>query len=554
MSNKTLSKIHVKYLLIPLILVFSLFMLLFSVSTLSIGNGLGREVNMITNNILETQTFERFEKVLKEEKIEYHLSTLNEERLLMQFIGVNDVGEFSRMLHFNFPGLIVYETGTFSSISTVTSTLKTLQTYFVVFILSFITIWTYRYRLWGLLYGVSISSIILMSLFINNMSGVVFNMQTWFTMLVIISFMIILKTWTIHNTHDEFDIYLILRNHQLFAGILMMASLTIGLIDPIYAPSSLLIRNISILMVVEVFVMSRYLPPIKTNMTVNDRFKSLFSKRDSIKVPEIVSSKFIVIFSSALMILVCGLSMSNPMRERPHSRDFSREHYLIVDSNDPTNFLEIQASLGRYNLSDKLLEYKISEEKMTWYVFDDSAVWSNLVEVKKSVTEKFDTKVEIIRKENFEFNLSARAQLLVTVALNALIFAIIFFLIGKVHGMFFIFLNVTMFIFINIFAYSFNVSRSFEYNILLSFISIFSTLITLFYKDKESDAYVSSVGSILGYASTIMALIVLPILLIIPEPTAQHYQMITLLFILTLSFIGSMFTLYYLKMTKEKVR
>lgn len=543
MTQNKVFKENAKMFALPMLVIVVFFSLLFSFESLELGQGLGREVNFLTNDVREETNLTNYKSELRDLKIELNVFEVDQDRLMLKFIGVDDVEAFERQLLRAIPTLEIYETGTFNSISTVNNTSKTLQSYIVVFLFAFVTMWTYRFRLWGLYFSIISATMSLSGLFILNSLGYIFNFNLWFTFLMVLSSLVILKSWTINNLNKEFDIDKIVKNHSFYGLVLSVTSIFLLIFDRVYFDQAVYIGLIALYILVEVLLLNYVLPLIKEKCDKEARFKSFFEKRGSIKVPDIVDSRLMVIILSVLMIVVAVLSVMDPTQEEKHYRDFSKENYLIVDNSDASSFLEVQASLGRYDLSQNLLEYKISEEKKTWYVFDEFSTWQDLIQAKSAIEEKLDTKVSVIQRKNFNFTYDNKIHIALFAVFTALVFVLHYVLNGSKTAMYFIVLSMMQYLFVLLFLQIFRVHFSLKFNVLQALVPLFVSGTLLYIEDiKLEDIRISS---LLGFVTTIIAFLILPIVLLIPDPNLDHYYMISLILVFALSFIASIFIFYY---------
>ena len=551
MKHKFPNSKDIKMLMIPSLVLITFFVLLFNVSTLKLGTGLGREVHLLTSDISNDEDFILFQKELKRDKIEVSISNSNTDRLLMKFVGVDDVEAFTKDLFIRFPKLFIYETGTFNSISNVTKMTKTIQSYFVVFLLAFVTVWTYRYRLWGLFFGLSISVMSLLVLFISNKLGYIFDYKLWFTTLVLFVILVLLKGWTIFKTTHDFDISTIIHYHAITALMLSLAAVSLYLLEPVFLDNALAVGIVVVLLVFETLYLNKALYYAKEEIEHDEKVAAYFSQRDSIKVPDIVDTKIVVISLTLLMLVVSLLSLSDPSRKEKHNPDFSMEHYLIVDNNDAVSFLEVQATLGKLDLSKHLLEYKISEEKKTWYVFDEFSNWYGLTQTKTAVEDKLGVDVNVIRKESFEYNFPMKFHLTFFISFTLINFLVLYLISNKSHPCHFVIINFAMLVFLHLFKFIFNINASLEFTLMQIFVPVFVLLSLLFFKEERDFFKTRGMGTILGYGASLLAMLVLPIVLIIPDPTSDHFYMISLFLIFSLAFMATLFVLFYINNSKE---
>lgn len=551
--NNTIS-IDKSLVIIPFVVVVLFFSLLFRIENLKLGQGLGREVNYLTNDIQNQYNLSEYKQDFRENSIELIYYEVDANRLLMKFIGVDDVDAFSRTLQHRFPLLEIYEIGSFNSIATVNNTAKTLQTYFVIFVFSFVSIWTYRYRLWGLYFSMSTVTLSLCALFILNALGYIFNFNLWFTFLVVLCVLILLKSWTLFEIYRGFEIHKILRNHLYYAVILGSIAFLLVLMDRVYLEHSIYILIITLGLSLETLFLYFAFKKVKLAFILNERFLALFQKRGTIKVPDILDSRLIMAFVAMLLIIVALMSMMEPNKIQKHYRDFSKENYLIVDSADVSSFLEVQASLGKNKLDDNLLEYKISEEKKTWFIFDEFSDWESLQAAQTSIEEKLAVEVSILQRQNFSFNYTVQIRIMLMAAFMGLLILMHYFTHSPQIAFYFACLNILLYAFVNLFLVIFKIHFSLKFFMLQAMIPIFVSGILMYYDDLKEDLLSFKVSSLLGFMSTLLSLLILPIILLIPDPTLDHYYMISLMIIFTLGYIITIFSFYYFLTLHKKAK
>lgn len=545
MVDHTRKTVKLPLILIPILTLVIFLSLLFNIETLKLGNGLGREVNFLTNDVSETYDLNEYKKTLRSQKIELNVFEVDQDRLLMKFVGVDDVEAFSLKLRHNLPNLEVYETGTFNSIATVNTTTKTLQSYFVVLILIFVVFWTYRYRIWGLMFSIFTSTISIAPLYILNEMGYIFNFNLWFTFILIFSSLVLLSHWTINNIYNKYDIEKVVKNHSFYTLLFTMTAIFLSLLDAIYANQAIYFALIALALLLQLSLLKKGLPIIRALQVSDSRFTAAFAKRGSIKVPDIIDSRWIIGFMSVLIIFVAILSAMDSSQTQKHYRDFSKEHYMIVDNSDASSFLEVQASLGKFSLDKNLLEYKISEEKKTWYVFDEFSAWSDLYRAKEAIQDKLDVDVLLIQRKNFSFTYANELQVVMFVIFTTMVFILHYILESKQSAIQFISFAIPVYIFVLIFLRVFHVHYSLKFNVLQAVVPLFVSALLMVLEEKANNNLPLRISTLLGFVMTILAFLILPIVLLIPDLTLDHYYMISLILIFSLSIITSLFVYFY---------
>ena len=552
MQHKKHAKFYPQLMIASVVLLTAFFIMLFNLSDLKLGKGLGREVYLITNDISNDYSFKNFRRDMRTQQIEYDFFEIDDDRLLVELYGVNDVEKFTNNLYLRFPKLIIYETATFNSISNVTKMAKTIQSYFVIFLMVFITTWTYRYRLWGLYQGLSLGLIVLSVLHITNRAGFLFDFKLWFTFYLSFLVLVLLKSWFIYCVNDDFDVAPIKNSYLLSILMLVLIGAFLFFMDKAFYSSALTSGILAFWLMVELIVIHFVLPLIKTTIQTDQSIALHFEKRDGIRVPDMLDERFLVLFLSVLIVFVSALSYKGFNQTQKHNPTFSQENFLIVDHNDAISFLEVQASLGKHDLSKNLIEYKISEEKMTWYFLDEFSNWFRLNNAKTSIEEKLNVKVSVVRKEATDYAFSAQFQSLSLIGFVMLNAFLIFIFSHKTNAIKFIILTGLFYLFQMLLTVVFNINASYQMRILQVFVPLLTTLGFIFVKQDEDLFRSTGVSSILGYALTILLIMVLPVVLIIPDLTSQHYYLLSLLFVVFMSFMSSVFVLYYIQFIKER--
>lgn len=539
------NKSYTRYIVVSILFVVTFFLMLFNISELTLGKGLGREVVVLTNDIASDYkyNFDRFKKYIRENKIEYTYAHTDSDNVLVEFSGVEDVERFTEDLSKQFPGLLIYELGTFNSISSITKTSNTIQSYFVVFFIAFVTIWTYRYRLLGL-YGSMMSVFnVLLALNFTNSFGFLFDYKVWFTVLILFITLVLLKGWTIYKANRNYDAFKIKKAYLMSILFLLNASVFLFLLDPLFHGSSALIGFAALILGVELFILKFGLNKYEEIFLKNKRFKPYVEKRSGIKMPDMINDRVLVFLMTIFIVVVSVISLIGFYQTEKHTPVFSQENYLIVDNNDAITFLEVQASVGKYDLTKNLIEYKISEEKKTWYVFDEYTNWQNLNKVKQSIEEKLDVETSVVKKDGLTLRFKPQAQLLFFVGFMLVNFLILYVLYNKEFAVYFLFINAVFFGFLYVFKVSFNLRESLQFITLTLLIPVINALSLNFLNKEENILRSVSIAGVLGYVFTILGLLVLPIILFIPDLSNEHLNMMYLFIVFTITYVSSLFVL-----------
>ena len=530
-----------------------LLIMLFNVSSLSLGKGLGRRVTYLTNNIFETVDLKEYKRILIRNKVDLETLETEEDKLILNFTGVEDVNNFTKKMYSDFPFLKIYEVGTFNSISSVKNSASSLQTYFFLFSLTFVLFWTYRYKVWGLLYSMSILMNIMASIFILNYIGYIFNGFIWFASLFIFGNLYILKNWVIQESYESFNIEKIKKNQLLIAGLMFISSVLLMMIDHVYDSVAIFMFLSSIFLLIDTLSINKLLERFKSTKLSTEKIKNYFTPRESINAPDIVDPNFLISFLTIFLIMVSILSFVGNKDNTKPSRDFSKETYLVVDSSDASDYLEVQAKFGKHNVFDKLKEYKISEEKNTWYVFDETVTYLDMVRVKRTLKETLDLDSDIIVKNGFEFTQTLAVRASIFLGLNLFVFLFLRYLQGVKSVKTYFYMSFLMHVFTFVFMKVYNVALTLEYNIMLSFLPIFIVNNLLYVKEFTTRLFALITGKIFAFVLFLVFLIVLPIVLIIPDLSGTHFHIMAMILIFTLSYFATIFVLFYKSVIGERL-
>lgn len=353
--------------------------LLFSIVSLRLGEGFGREVNMIVNQPPETHALHDFLEELSNTPIEVYAYPMSGNRTMIKLIGVNDIQGFLESFRTELNDVHIDSVGTFGSLSSISSNIKLFQLYFVVFLLGYVAYSTYRYQRTGFAISLSIAAVLIFTLFLANMMGYLLNNTVWLALLLSFVFLLMQKQYIVSKLSEFFSVeptdYInsvneILNSSLYFSLVLSVIGLLLVFFAGTYINAAIIFLIISIWLVIERFALLKFLPFFMMAIVKDSSLRESFLPRASLFRATPVFANIVMRGFMMGSIVVVVISSSFLIFTEPKIWPTNTNHILVVQDSAPVSFLEVQASLHKYGLEDNLFMYRVSEEKTTWFKFE----------------------------------------------------------------------------------------------------------------------------------------------------------------------------------------
>lgn len=535
-------KSHLSLMALILSLFFMIFILLSNTETLHPGNGFGREIQLVLDKKDKTEAFDVYMGLLESEHMDVLIHDARNDKFIVSISGVADVPSFLTEFQTQLPGIRIAQAGSFGTLSTVTSLMKTFQVYMSVFFVVFISLWTYRFWLIGLLSSLVISLELTLTLFIADYLGYALSIQVWFTMLLVFSLLVFEKKRIINEFFDNTDLRFSLRSkHLLNDNRILIAILLLVLASIFYfSPFSLRSSGVFLLIMGLILFVERWIQNWIANMLIKDTtdlgdlsqlFERPYKPIGLSEYSKGISIRLIVL--SVVLFALSGAIMGYMNRGvSRYDHEFAPQKLFVVSANDAQSFLEIQATFSKHGVLDSQNQYRVSEEKTTWFLFDDEASMHSLLESSLDIKDK-------INLESFVYAFSGIVDpfsngFLYTVLFIVTIFCAFFFTLNYRNDVIvsFVLLVLGAFLIFNGFLYLFGVSLSRQVIIMNLFIPIFLVLYT---KVNRLDSLLENwSGYIIRLTNRYLVLLsmsILPIITIIPRPSQDMLSMVVVLII-----------------------
>lgn len=358
-------------IIILFVLVSLLSNLLLNSKSLNFGVGFGRKMSIITTSVEDNDSFKDFKDNLPRYKAELSVYEVEEGLSLIQIESTGDMSLIYNSFLRQVSDIEVLEVGTFGSITNVNQTISNMQLYFTLFFLVFVAIWFYQFGLLGLILSLLGSLMVFLPVFIGNAYNFILNVHTWYVFVCVYILVINYFSWLLDKIYIRESVKVLAQSTFMFSFLFVLMGLVFHYLDPIFKGAVFYVIAISILFVILSGLIQFGLQYFYKEFLDDEVVGKIFFVRSGITTPSFInrfSLTILIVGTTALGFLIANTYRGDNMTQ---SVDFSRESYLIVDSNDAQGFLEIQASLGKYDLDRHLLEYNVSEEKATWFVFDE---------------------------------------------------------------------------------------------------------------------------------------------------------------------------------------
>lgn len=392
-------------IIILIVLVSLLSNLLFNSKSLNFGVGFGRKMSIITTSVEDNDSFKDFKDNLPRYKAELSVYEVEEGLSLIQIESTGDMSLIYNSFLRQVSDIEVLEVGTFGSITNVNQTISNMQLYFTLFFLVFVAIWFYQFGLLGLILSLLGSLMVFLPVFIGNAYNFILNVHTWYVFVCVYILVINYFSWLLDKIYIRESVKVLAQSTFMFSFLFVLMGLVFHYLDPIFKGAVFYVIAISILFVILSGLIQFGLQYFYKEFLDDEVVGKIFFVRSGITTPSFInrfSLTILIVGTTALGFLIANTYRGDNMTQ---SVDFSRESYLIVDSNDAQGFLEIQASLGKYDLDRHLLEYNVSEEKATWFVFDEFTSKVTLNAASRNIDRKIVGESRLFTMNIDSFNL-----------------------------------------------------------------------------------------------------------------------------------------------------
>ena len=392
-------------IIILIVLVSLLSNLLLNSKSLNFGVGFGRKMSIITTSVEDNDSFKDFKDNLPRYKAELSVYEVEEGLSLIQIESTGDMSLIYNSFLRQVSDIEVLEVGTFGSITNVNQTISNMQLYFTLFFLVFVAIWFYQFGLLGLILSLLGSLMVFLPVFIGNAYNFILNVHTWYVFVCVYILVINYFSWLLDKIYIRESVKVLAQSTFMFSFLFVLMGLVFHYLDPIFKGAVFYVIAISILFVILSGLIQFGLQYFYKEFLDDEVVGKIFFVRSGITTPSFInrfSLTILIVGTTALGFLIANTYRGDNMTQ---SVDFSRESYLIVDSNDAQGFLEIQASLGKYDLDRHLLEYNVSEEKATWFVFDEFTSKVTLNAASRNIDRKIVGESRLFTMNIDSFNL-----------------------------------------------------------------------------------------------------------------------------------------------------
>lgn len=558
-------KAYFRISLISTILVVVTATLLFSIVSLKLGDGFGREINLIIDQTSSSEDFDTYVKELQRSQVEVYRYELEDDLTMIKLIGINDVQTFIDHFTRELPMVPILEVGTFGALSTISNSIKLFQIYFIVFIFAFIAYSIYRKQMTGLLTSLSSAFMLITSLFIMNFFGFLLNNVMWYGLLLAFAILVIHKKGLTLKLSDVLEENYNNVNKTIYESLNISINFSVGFLffgavllmfAPQFTNIAVLFIMLSVYILIERFMLLHYLPKVIPAIKEEPRLKSIFMRRDSLFSPSDFLNQWmskIMLFLTIAVLAMSSVSLLFQDLSTFNSPKLAKQHYITVPRNDPQSFLEVQATLRKYDLHDHLIEYRVSEEKSTWFKFD-GLIEHNLIKLASAdINNKIGLATHVFVEEDISSFSTSILFYIGMVAAFAASFVLVWFNAGKNEGIVFLAYTFLSILLMSTFAYFMEITYSKIFLLTLYFYPFL--VANLFMVDKFSQQFKLGLNYIMRFlkqAGGVFAIIVLPIIVIIPKPNVETYAMIKMLMSIVLSFVSSSLIIYYLGVLKRR--
>lgn len=392
-------------IIILIVLVSLLSNLLLNSKSLNFGVGFGRKMSIITTSVEDNDSFKDFKDNLPRYKAELSVYEVEEGLSLIQIESTGDMSLIYNSFLRQVSDIEVLEVGTFGSITNVNQTISNMQLYFTLFFLVLVAMWFYQFGLLGLILSLLGSLMVFLPVFIGNAYNFILNVHTWYVFVCVYILVINYFSWLLDKIYIRESVKVLAQSTFMFSFLFVLMGLVFHYLDPIFKGAVFYVIAISILFVILSGLIQFGLQYFYKEFLDDEVVGKLFFVRSGITTPSFInrfSITILIVGTTALGFLIANTYRGDNMTQ---SVDFSRESYLIVDSNDAQGFLEIQASLGKYDLDRHLLEYNVSEEKATWFVFDEFTSKVTLNAASRNIDRKIVGESRLFTMNIDSFNL-----------------------------------------------------------------------------------------------------------------------------------------------------
>lgn len=501
-------------IIILIVLVSLLSNLLLNSKSLNFGVGFGRKMSIITTSVEDNDSFKDFKDNLPRYKAELSVYEVEEGLSLIQIESTGDMSLIYNSFLRQVSDIEVLEVGTFGSITNVNQTISNMQLYFTLFFLVFVAIWFYQFGLLGLILSLLGSLMVFLPVFIGNAYNFILNVHTWYVFVCVYILVINYFSWLLDKIYIRESVKVLAQSTFMFSFLFVLKGLVFHYLDPIFKGAVFYVIAISILFVILSGLIQFGLQYFYKEFLDDAVVGKIFFVRSGITTPSFInrfSLTILIVGTTALGFLIANTYRGDNMTQ---SVDFSRESYLIVDSNDAQGFLEIQASLGKYDLDRHLLEYNVSEEKATWFVFDEFTSKVTLNAASRNIDRKIVGESRLFTMNIDSFNLEdllLNPYLGLMVLVGALIIAVLRSL--KSAGYYLYLSSVVLGIYYMMNQYL-NLPISYAMMVTFWFIAIYAFAVVMMYDDLFS---YQGLFSFISRNMILLFIVYFPVLLFVME-------------------------------------
>lgn len=398
---KTKAELRVSFIVI-IVTVLVGFLTLTTVGRLNTGLGFGHDVRLIVetkdrtglNNFLSNQT---------RNNREWRKRVIDSNHYALSFSGVENITDLVNSIDAHVSDLVVWNTGTFGSVTKLISTQSFISLYLVLFMALTAGYFCFRFRFFGWIAGMEIVIGVMLSLLLVSLFGYPFTKSLWYS--VLISFMMLVYQKQMYLVDSEgLTLHEVVESRQDIRKRHIRVSLLHSAFYLIFGFVAVVLNRYGLVRTGWYMIFLGYIVLIQFLLFnfVFERIllkipkESSFVQFQNINILKITQPTHIL-FKNTVSVMLAVLLLSTlfaiPKGIDLHKGwDFANQNVLIMNDARSTAYLELQATLYEVGIFDNQLSYEVTEQGDTWIHFDENVTSKQLGAAARGVKTKFNVK------------------------------------------------------------------------------------------------------------------------------------------------------------------
>ncbi len=397
------------YYLTSLLIILSLIVGVFTVHTssiLSTGIGFGKDTRFIVYSENERLLDEFLMSESKNLK-EVQKTNISDFTYLLSFSGIEQIEDYKDKLESIDPELKVVVMGSFGSVTKLKNNESFIATYFLVFFILLLIYFSNRFGTIGYLSALELISLLMSSLYINQIMGYPYTKMLWYGVLFSIVILIYHEEDFLQKFKGQSLDNLLAQDKNkkrryayvqisLAFIFLFIAIVSFNLESFSFYSLAVYMLALSLMILLRLLLQSFFILPLfvycakkdgKEEQLVFSDKKMFFNYENKESAYKILN---IILISFLSISLLIGFTKGWTSKE---SEDYTNQNVMIINRSDANTYLQVQAILHREGMYNKQRSYEVSEQENLWIKFSDKISFSELESISKIVGEEMKVSV-----------------------------------------------------------------------------------------------------------------------------------------------------------------